>query len=420
MLPHEHLIEVDADDNLVNENINETTSEDTRCAPTRSLSARIASARFHQTYPPKFPYGVSDSTLGPFFEYPVGVLELNTTDGACGYGLLPVGRVAAEILEHIFLPLVFESAIDLTHIESFWLRCQARIRNIGAGYTHHVLAGIDIALWDLAAKYACQPLYQLLGARRSHVTAYGSNGWTNHDEPQLLNGMTQLAARGFTTLKMKVGVSGGTQIKEDVRRVRAVRKAIGRDIALAVDANQCWTAQQALDFAFQLADENIAWFEEPINAHDFLGYKQLTAQSPIKIAAGECLTNHFAFETLDAINALDIFQPELTRIGGITGYRRVARLAAQHQRQVISGGFAHLICTMVAASETGVLSEYLVPFMDSFDKLWASKPQLVKGAWHLSNEDGHGLTPDFDFVNRYRQGEPLVFVPRDASPITAY
>lgn len=364
---------------------------------------RIEEARLFEVFPPPFQRPVYDATLGPFSEFPVGLLGLWTVDGAVGWGLVPVGKIASELLRAKYLPSLFAADVEP---ESFWLESLRQTRNIGPGLTYQTLSGLDIALWDLAAKVKQVPLTKLLGGTRMTIDCYGSNGWTNYGLRELVESMVQLVKRGFRTLKMKVGVRSGTVIAEDVERVKAVRKAVGPDVGLAVDANQVWDLAQALEFARAVEEEKILWFEEPIPASAFARLAHLAGESPVALAGGESMWSCESFESV--LDSYRYLQPVAHTLGGISGYMRVARLASERGIPLASGGYSQLTCSLVAAAETGLTTEYLVPFMDRFGEIWAECPRIQNSRFVIPEVPGHGLTPDADYLKKY-SSSPQVF-----------
>jgi L-alanine-DL-glutamate epimerase-like enolase superfamily enzyme len=367
---------------------------------------KIESALIHSVFPPPFKDPVSDSTLGPFGDFPVSILELECA-GITGRGVLPVSEMAHHLAKDLFLPLLWQCEIeDILSIERFWDLAWKRIRNMGTGITLYVLNGIDLALWDIVAKKANQPLFKLLGAKRDRIAGYATNGWVNFDLPKLIATLEDTVERGFRIIKVKVGVDQGTRMDEDVRRIKAVRKALGEKIGIAVDSNQCWTVEQALRFAHHIADQNILWFEEPIPARDFFGYQHLVEKSPIPIAAGETLCEPDEYATLLKLRGVSIVQPFACTLGGITPFRRVAQIAADVGVRLTTGGFSPLTCNLVAAASTGYLTEYPIPMADTFSSLLQRAPQFVNGEFHLLNLPGHGVLPDPDFVKRYSKRNP--------------
>jgi L-alanine-DL-glutamate epimerase-like enolase superfamily enzyme len=381
---------------------------------------KIESALIHSIFPPPFKDPVSDSTLGPFADFPVSILELNCA-GIVGYGVLPVSEMAHNLAKDLFLPLLWQYEIeDVPSIERFWDLAWKRIRNMGTGITLHVLNAIDLALWDIVAKKANQPLFQLLGAKRECIAGYATNGWVNFDLPKLIATLEDTVARGFRIIKMKVGVDQGTRMDEDVRRVKAVRKALGEKIGMAVDSNQCWTAEDALRFAHHIADQNILWFEEPISARDFFGYQQLVEKSPIPIAAGETLCEPDEYATILKLRGVSIVQPFACILGGVTPFRRVAQIAADAGIRLTTGGFSPLTCNLVAAAPTGYLTEYPIPMADTFSSLLQRAPKIVNGEFHLLQVPGHGVLPDPDVMKRYSRGSPVRIEPGTPATIQVF
>lgn len=377
---------------------------------------KITAALIHSVFPPPFKDPVADSTLGPFTDLPVAVLELES-DGIVGYGVLPVSQIARSLAEEVFFPLLWPFEIeDINSVERFWDAAWKRIRNLGTGITLHVLSGIDFALWDMVSKKANQPLYRMLGAPRNRIATYATDGWVNYSLPKLISQLEETVARGFRIIKMKVGVEQGTRMEEDVRRVKAVRKALGEKVGIAVDANQCWTIEEALRFARQLAEENILWFEEPIAARDFFGYQRLARECPIPIAAGETLCEEYEYVTLLKLQGVAILQPFACIIGGITPFRRVSKLAAEAGIRLTTGGFSQLTCNLVAAAPTGYLTEYPIPMGDTFSSLLHRAPEIINGEFHLIETPGHGVLPDFDVMRKCSRGVPVRIEP--GAPVT--
>jgi D-galactarolactone cycloisomerase len=131
--------------------------------------------------------------------------------------------------------------------------------------------------------------------------------------------------QGFRAIKMKIGLGDP---KLDVRRVRAVRDAIGPDIALAVDANHCFTVPQAIRLGRMLEELDLLWFEEPISPEDHDGYVQVTQALDLAVAGGENDFTRWGFRDVIAKKAMDIVQPDVCAAGGISEMRKIATLAS--------------------------------------------------------------------------------------------
>ena len=141
---------------------------------------------------------------------------------------------------------------------------------------------------------------------------------------RLLDEARMYVELGFAGMKTKVG---GLPLAQDVRRVAAIRETIGPDIFLMVDANQAYNATTAIRIGRELAALDIYWFEEPVNAKDVEGYLQVKGALPMAIAGGENLRTRYEFKDYIGRRAVDIVQPDVVNVGGITEMHRVASMA---------------------------------------------------------------------------------------------
>ena len=190
------------------------------------------------------------------------------------------------------------------------------------------LSGVDIALWDIAGKVMGQPICKLIGgAHRDSVSVYGY-GMMLRPEP-----VQELAARfvdeaaaikdmGFAATKMKVGMGP----REDIVLAEAVRRGVGADFDFMVDANHAYTTSDAFYVGHGLDELGAYWFEEPIAPEDKDGYRELRAGLKTNIAGGEAEFNRWGWRELLECRGLDIAQPEVCALGGITEYLRVLAL----------------------------------------------------------------------------------------------
>jgi L-alanine-DL-glutamate epimerase-like enolase superfamily enzyme len=260
-------------------------------------------------------------------------LVIATDAGIDGTGYtVTVGRggsVIREVIDSLFIEdLLGRDPHDVRQIwrdlfvgKSHWIG--------RAGATTMAQAAVDIALWDILAKGAQLPLWQLLGGgRNTPIPAYNTHaGWLNYSIPQLQDEARRLLDRGYTALKMKVGL---TDTHEDQRRVAAVRKTIGDNTVLMVDANQKWDLLQATTAARLLGDFNLAWLEEPLHPDDIEAHRSLKASTSIPIALGEQVYTTHAFRDYLERRAVDVVQVDVCRVGGITPWLEVAAMANAH------------------------------------------------------------------------------------------
>lgn len=192
------------------------------------------------------------------------------------------------------------------------------------GINRWAQAAYNIAMWDCWAKILKQPIWKLFGTHRTKIPLYGSGGWLSYTPAELINEVTNYKKRGFGAVKIKVGHADW---REDLERLKKVRDAVGNDIGIMMDANQGMEVPTALQLARAARELNIQWFEEPISHSDFQGYQQLKQHAGISIAMGEREYSTVPLRELLTRNAIDIWQPDLLRLGGVEAWRASAALA---------------------------------------------------------------------------------------------
>jgi L-alanine-DL-glutamate epimerase-like enolase superfamily enzyme len=255
------------------------------------------------------------------------VTELVTSSGATGTGFSWTVRAGAQAVLAMIDADCAPAVIGLPAVpETVWERLWWLLRESGGGVTTLAMAAVDIALWDLRGKAAGLGLPDLLGRQRAEVAAYASGVNRHLTLDELTERTGQQVAAGHTRFKMKVGLPS---LAEDLARVAAVRQVIGPDRLLMVDANQFWDVPAARRAAKALAPLDIFWLEEPLPAEDFRGYAGLRAAIGIPVAAGESLYTEAQFRDLLLAGGVDFIQPNVCRVGGITPFMRIARMARQ-------------------------------------------------------------------------------------------
>jgi L-alanine-DL-glutamate epimerase-like enolase superfamily enzyme len=244
--------------------------------------------------------------------------------GRTGMGYTYSDVSTAKLIDATLAPsLVGE---DAWNIDALWLRMQRRVRNVGrSGIAATAISALDCALWDLKARLLDVPLARLLGMLRERVPLYGSGGFTTYTDDDMRDQLAHwVHEEGCRSVKIKIG----SEPARDPHRVRVARETIGESAALFVDANGALDRKQALSCARFLAEQNVAWFEEPVSSDDVAGLAALRAALPacMELAAGEYGYTQDDFRTLLADEAVDVLQADVTRCGGITGFLRVAAL----------------------------------------------------------------------------------------------
>ena len=205
-----------------------------------------------------------------------------------------------------------------------WDRLWWHLREAGGGVTTLAMAAIDIGLWDLRARAAGLGLADLLGRQRDRVPVYASGVNRHLTLEELAEQVSRWVAAGHTRVKIKVGQRG---LDEDLERVAAVRRIIGPGRLLMVDANQLWDLPTARRAARALSRFDVFWLEEPLAAEDFQAYAALRAAIDVPVAAGESLYTEAQFRDALLAGAVDYLQPNVCRVGGVTPFLRIARLA---------------------------------------------------------------------------------------------
>jgi L-alanine-DL-glutamate epimerase-like enolase superfamily enzyme len=289
---------------------------------------------------------------------------------------------------------------DPLAIGRHWEFLGRQLRRSGTGLAQLALSAIDTALWDIAGKHHGQPVHRLLGGCRESVPVYGSGIDLFMDEPALLAHVDELLARGFRWLKVKVGKPDPA---EDAERVRAVRARIGRDVKLCVDGNQVWELPDALRAADALerAGADLVWLEEPLHPEDVPGHASLRARTRLPVAVGESIYTDAQFARYVEAGAADVLQPDLARVGGFTGFARVAALAAAHRLPVAPHYLAELSVAALCGCPAGLVLEWVRG--GTLDELGVLEAPLriEDGVAFPFDEPGHGLRLDADALAPY-------------------
>jgi L-alanine-DL-glutamate epimerase-like enolase superfamily enzyme len=296
--------------------------ERSRSMPTPA-EHRIASiAITHHRLPLSPPFNASWDTK-PRTHFDATVVRVTTDTGLIGVGSGD-RMLGFEGHEHLFVgqdPLALERHYRiLSNIDFHYGRCWP----------------LDLALWDLAGRILDAPCWKLLGGRTNRVRAYASSG-TLRDPGAQGEAAERYLAQGFAALKLRFHRGDW---RDDVRALESVRDRIGDRLELMVDCNQGWrmswdsespwTFKDALGVARELERLKVYWMEEPLHRADHAGMRALREATDVRIAAGEMTRQIHELRDLIATGAVDVVQPDVALVGGITGLRRVAILAEEH------------------------------------------------------------------------------------------
>ena len=354
------------------------------------------------------------------------IVEVETDEGVTGWGeCFGPGNIAFAnkgIVEKVIQPIVLGmQALDRDVI---WHKVYNLMRDHGQkGMPLQALSGVDIALWDIAGKAANLPLYKMIGgAHRDKVEVYGYGMMLR---PENINSLisrfkeesAEIKEMGFKALKMKVGVGP----KDDIKLIEAVRGGIGDNFRFMVDANHGYTTHDALYVGRAMEEFSPYWFEEPVAPEDLDGYRELRAFLKVNISGGEAEFNRWGWRKLLESRGLDIAQPEVCALGGISEYLRVLALCHSHFTPVVNHVWGSAIAVAVNLHLLAAMPPLpggLFPwepmlefdtthnhFIDDLLTVSLDIKNQVKnnnGTVSLPNGPGLGVTPKRDFLDKFR------------------
>jgi D-galactarolactone cycloisomerase len=269
------------------------------------------------------------------------LVEIRTDEGLVGWGeCFGPGNIAIAnkcIIEKVIQPMILE--LDPLNREVIWQKVYNLLRDHGQkGMPIQALSGIDIALWDIAGKVTNMSISRLIGGRfRESIPVYGYGMMLRREDVDSLadrfyEEAQAIKSMGFVATKMKVGLGP----EKDIRLAEAVRKGIGDGFPFMVDANHCYTSSDALYVGRALEEMNAFWFEEPVPPEDLEGYLELKSVLDIKIAGGEAEFTRWGWRNILQKRCVDLAQPEVCALGGISEYLKVLAMAHAHFVPVVN------------------------------------------------------------------------------------
>jgi L-alanine-DL-glutamate epimerase-like enolase superfamily enzyme len=324
---------------------------------------------------------VRTDAVQSFLKQETVFVEITTDNGLLGrgysYTIGTGGTAVLAMLRDYLIPRLLHA--DPRRIEAIWrdLYLSTRATAVGA-ITSLALAAVDTALWDWRCRDAEQPLWIVAGGARDRVPLYDTEvGWLHLSTDELITGAKAALAGARNGVKIKIGKPDPA---EDAERLSAVRSALGPAIDLMVDANQAFTAAEAIRRARLLEPLDLYWLEEPLPADDIAGHVRLSRATSIPIAVGESMYSIGQFAEYLKRDAAGIVQVDVARVGGITPWLKVAHLAEAHNVPVCPHFLMELHVSLCAAVPNSRYVEYI--------------PQLsavTRGG--LAIEDGQALAP---------------------------
>ncbi|MGO8912514.1 MAG: enolase C-terminal domain-like protein [Bradyrhizobium sp.] len=313
----------------------------------RSVRARAIDAPISR--PVKNAFGIIRSA-------PLALIDVETDQGLTGRSyIFAYTRLTLKPLVRLIEDIGGELAGKPIAPFDLMAQMDAKFRLLGwQGLVGMAVSGLDMAFWDALGQAAGQPLATLLGGSPRPIRAYDSYGTVDPvaDEKDLRRSLD----RGFRGIKIK---GGDGDLANDERVVKAVRDLIGPDIALMLDFNQSLDPSEAIRRIDRLAAYDLHWIEEPVAAENLQGHARVRATSPISIQSGENWWFPRGFAEAIAAGASDFIMPDLMKVGGVTGWLRVAGQAEAASIPMSSHLFAEASSHMLAVTPTAHWLEVL-------------------------------------------------------------
>lgn len=344
------------------------------------------------------------------------VVEIVTDAGIVGWGdCYGPAAISRSVIESVYRPALI--GLDPFDVEPIWEMLYNKIKDYGlSGMTISAISGVDIALWDIIGKALGQPIHKLIGGTfrkkvRAYATGFYFKDFDKLDE-QAVAEAKGYVDQGFQAIKMKIGLGNH---RKDISRVEAVRRAVGDDVEIMVDANHCYTVPQAINIGRELERLGVSWFEEPISPEDLDGYVEVSRALDIATAGGENEFTKYGFRRILAARAMDIVQPDVCAAGGITECKKIAALAQASAIACVPHawgtaiGLAATIHYLASLPETpqclfpiSPLLEYEQTFNPFRDQLARVPITHVGGYVDVPMAPGLGIEIDRAILDKYR------------------
>jgi mandelate racemase len=340
---------------------------------------------------------VLGTSRGRIVKAPLLLIDVETAEGVTGRSYLwsyfPRAMVAiASLLKEVEDRTKGERVVP----GELWRKLAERFALIGVqGIVRMAMAGFDIACWDALAVAAKLPLVRLLGGEPRRIPAYNSCGLGLMPKDELADEAEKLLACGFRAIKLRLGYP---TLAEDLAAVHAVKKRVPADVAVMVDYNQALSLDDARERGRALDREGLAWLEDPIRHDDYAGAAMLAGELKLPVQIGEIFSLVAGMRTALDTKCCDLVMPDLERIGGVSGWRDAAALAAERDVKMSSHLYPETSAHLLAVTPTAHFLEYV----DWADKVLQEPLQIIDGEAVIADRPGHGMVWDKAAVERYR------------------
>jgi L-alanine-DL-glutamate epimerase-like enolase superfamily enzyme len=322
----------------------------------------------------------------PSLDYVILRLTAGDLEGL-GYAFTPGhgARAIRACVEESLRPVVLGA--DALAPRDLWESMWGRLRHLGPqGIGTFAMAAVDIACWDLAAQAHGLPLHRLLGHAGRPLPVYATVGMLSLTMDELRRQTEKALDRGVHGIKLMIG---HPDPRVDVERIRAVAELVGSARRVMVDCNCAFrTVPEALDRMAALRDLPIFWVEEPLQPHQTQDLADFRARAPFKTASGESVYTRYGIRSLLEARAVDIVQPDIFRLGGVTECLRAFALVESHDVPLAPHHFPELMTPLLGASPNALYIEYLPYFVDG---IFERAPVIERGTIAPLDVPGHGL-----------------------------
>lgn len=345
---------------------------------------------------------LTDSTHGTMMDFELITVRITDADGETGVGYTYTvnygGAAVATMIERDFTDALV--GCEAYSIERCWQDMWWRLHYAGrGGHQTSAISAVDIALWDLVGVRAQQPLWKVFGGYDPRVPVYAGGIDLEFPLQALLDQADRFVEEGFRAIKMKVGRD---HLREDIARVEAMRTHLGEGFTMMADANMRWSVDEAIRASRALAPYDLTWLEEPTIPDDVRGHTRIVSEGSHAIAAGENL--HTIYEFAHAIDsgALTLPEPDVSNIGGYTGFRKVAALAEARNLRLTSHGVHDLTVHAMAAAPHRTFMEAHGFGLEDYIK---HPMEIVDGYTTAPDRPGHGVRLDFERLDALQKGK---------------
>lgn len=347
---------------------------------------------------------ISDSQTKNVTSAEFVVVRIDTDDGISGWGFnwnFTKGTRAVKVLiDDTYSagligkdPLQYKAFMHDLHLANHF------IGFVGAARVG--LCAVELALWDIKLKLLDTTLWEYLGACKTKVKAYSTDGgWLGCTTEELIQDLCRLVDQGYDSVKVKIGLPNP---RDDYDRVKSVRKALGDHIHLMLDVNTVWDLKTSIIWGKRLEEFNIRWLEEPMHPFDKTSHAKLAEQLDIPIAVGETVYTHYDYRDYIVMGAVDIIQADVMKLTGIHEWMDVAALARSYNLEMVPHTSVqyklHVQLTAATPNATMVENCY-----DSIADIWEEPLHVIDGYYNLPSQPGLGVKLKDHVLRDFRIG----------------